>query len=781
MANNVVNVLLSAQDNMSPVIERAVRAGTLQAALLGAAFNAAAGLAQNAFGKFTSAVSEAAASQGDLITSAGALRAVIGGSFDAAYDYAGRLNEQFARLGAQLPGTAEDFAQIGRTLTDNVATAFQAVDGSFDKVGFEDRLTSITQSVGVLAAASKTAATEAGMAIARVLDGDSGAFKLLLFDKNPVVKSQITKALAAMGKDLKDWGTLTQQMRLELLDKALTAAAGPEVIDKLQNTVDGILSSWKSNVFDPTVGTFGMLRKLAERGGSTALDALQGVLVQTEQLFEELRILWPFKRDPMVALFDAFNTLTKWLSAATGIVEAINVNLAEGRGLQGVYEAFGAIPSVLAGAVKSWVGKLGSVQVDTGAAAQLLSDLLKRVMTETPKIAAWVSGSLIAGVNRGMQLLVKFLENVKWVELGVVAGETLGRTLVNVVANLAKLDWGGVARTVGTALMGAYFGLMGVIVGLFKGVLQAAAPLASAATSQVGQWLGSMWQGITSGVKGLASAVGETVTNLARQAAAGARTALGGLLGALRSWFEGVLNSVNSALNGLIPRVTGEVSNFVSGLGQSLRNAVGGMAVGITGTLGSIGSAIGGAVSGVVSGVTGGSTAPSPTGATGSAPSTGLTGSSAPGVWPTFRGWLPTATSPRVERVVNASSGWRVGQAVRAAAVAGVPTVELLSAAVRERRAAPGHGLLVANTSEMVLTPKQQAKLGLAKPANQGSHQLTTVRNAAVGTAVTVAPANLTVNMTVNGANEPATLARAVLAEIDALYRQYEFASGVRA
>jgi len=265
---NVVNVLLTASDQMSGVIQGAVRSATLQANMLSNAFSIAGDLAGKAFSTFGTMVTTAAASETDLIASTGALAAVLGQPFEKAFEYSKQLNTQFSKMGNDLPGTTEDFAQIGRILTDDLASAFKHVDGSFDKVGFEGKLFAITRGVGVLAQAAKTSATEAGFAIQRVAAGDANALKLLFFDKNPFVKNFIVKSLTEQGKQLSDWSKLTQESRLDILEKALNAAASPEVIDKLTRTVDGIMAAWQSSVFDPSVGALGMLRQLASRGES---------------------------------------------------------------------------------------------------------------------------------------------------------------------------------------------------------------------------------------------------------------------------------------------------------------------------------------------------------------------------------------------------------------------------------------------------------------------------------------------------------------------------------
>lgn len=827
---NTLNVTLTATDAMSSVITGAVRAATLQANLLASAFKGAAQLAGSAFGKFSEMVKSAADSEVDLIASTGALQGVLGTSFADSLKYAKQLGAQFSQMGSELPGTAEDFAQIGRILTDDLAGAFKRVDGSFDKVGFEEKLMGITRGVGVLAQAAKTSATEAGFAIQRVIGGDANALKLLFFDKNPFVKNYIVNTLKEQGKTLAEWGSLTQQARLEVVQAALDKAAGPDVIKALQSTVDGIMSSWKSQVFDPSVGALGMLRSLASRGGQTALDGLRKVLQATEGLFSQLAEAWPFKVDLMVALFDGLSGIAKGIDWLTSRVADYLGAFHEGASR---WEAFsGMLKRAMTGlefenALKQFSSSIASVmgKVDFRAVLTVFPSVFTKLLATFSAVIAGGANALITGANT-------ILGNWSmWGQLGVTLGNVIGRGVAGVLTLLTRLDWGGLVMAGLKAIPAALTATMGVIVGVVSGLIQGLAPTVQVALSGI--------TGVLAGVaKSCAAALGQAFESVTTAVRAAFSNLVGSVMPALTSFASGLTDSIRNFFQGVVQQFQSTLSNLAS----SALSAVGvGAAPAATTT--------------APPATTTTTTAPpaTPAAATTNPPSTLGVAPPGNGAAPGWTGWfsrstssvLNSSTSRSTSSVLNASTGYSsykgvvnylgaipssshvtyasAGLAgpnrvavpnkplpalVYAAQQSGVNVASLLAAVVAERRNSPANShIVVANSSETVLTAAQTKavfaqpvfkanvglhmggpvnQVGITKPvaaaalgvkAASQTYQPTTqpiaIRSAApVGNATSITP-NITVN--INGANsDPNTIASMVVAELDNWLRRAE-------
>jgi hypothetical protein len=810
----------------------------MQAQLLGNAFSAAGELAGKAFSTFGDMVRTAAGSETDLIAATGALQSVLGGTFGEAFEYSKKLNAEFSKMGAELPGTAENFASIGRILSDDLANSFKRVDGSFDKVGFEEKLMTITRGVGVLSQAAKTSAFEAGFAIQRVIAGDANALKLLFFDKNPVIKNQIVNGLKEQGKSLKDWAKLTQQARLDMVAAALNSAAGPEVIDKLQNSVEGITSGWQSKIFDPTVGALGMLRSLSSRGTRSALDAFRELLTTTDTFMKELGAIWPFKVDIMVSLYDGFSYLNKLVSVATGVVMGVGEELRKGiGGLPALRKGFGAIPNEL--------GRLvGGLKF-----SDVFSNVLKNVSWFF-SIAASVFGKAL---NSGLVSVNSALSDLTLgPKVGLALGEFVGRGVGIVLKFLLTTNWGAVFQILLKLLPQVMSAAMGAAVGLVTGLVSQLAPLVRAAGG-----------GILAGLSGLASAISETFSNIGAQVLPPVMAFVSRAISALQQvWsrlssavadiFSGIFDSAKSAMGNFTSGFTGAVqeffTNFLSQVKNVLTNALSGAMSSVGSVLGSVTTAVGNAANSALAGATAavtGATTPSAASTTTTTPVTATTSTTAgspsnppptdiggPAGW---TGWLPSYLGQNIFNSAYAHyagakelvNSWVNGQVVSSAYVenfaenfaenstqnlqnnsetvktaafghnpmfrggslslaltqayqAGVNVPAILQASVAEKRNAPsGSMLIVANTTETILT-KQQAQTVFGKVGTAFSGTQPVVLAGAQGSQKVVGQApNVNISVNISGAGDVQAVANAVIAQLDYYLTKAELKAGL--
>ncbi len=102
---------------------------------------------------------------------------------------------------ATLPGATQEYKNLATSIQDNVLEAFRGLDGEVDLQGFEDTVTSISESFGALTASSTKQVGNTAMGLTKALSGASvaGLRTNMFFEQNPVILNEIEKKLQELG------------------------------------------------------------------------------------------------------------------------------------------------------------------------------------------------------------------------------------------------------------------------------------------------------------------------------------------------------------------------------------------------------------------------------------------------------------------------------------------------------------------------------------------------------------------------------------------------------
>ncbi|MFN6498604.1 MAG: hypothetical protein RMX65_016595 [Nostoc sp. DedQUE01] len=372
--------------------------GNLGATGVMAALNAVTTGVQNIIGS----VGQAARTQTLGLAEAGDLAGRLGVSFAKAKDIVQATRGEIVKLAAALPGETEDFTTIGASISSSIA----GISGG-DAKKYKERLLGLTEGYGVLGAIRGADATMGGSTLNKLLTGGSNlaeAFNVELFARNPVLKEEIMKGFRELGRG-RDWKELDTETRFTILDAARKKAITQETLASFDGTVESMTQLIKTNLFNPDVGIFGMLKKIGTMGNRSGLDAVQGLMQTLGSLgkatlpfVNSLGLNADSFMSGFIGVVDWFTDLT---NAFTGLFEGQNIF-----SLDGVFESF--------------VGGISNF------------------------------------FNGSFQGIEKILDNTNWLAVG--AG--LSRLGNAIWRGIWQLDWGAVARVLFKTLIVAPVGIM---------------------------------------------------------------------------------------------------------------------------------------------------------------------------------------------------------------------------------------------------------------------------------------------------------------------------------
>jgi uncharacterized protein YqgV (UPF0045/DUF77 family) len=525
-----VDVTLNGIDNLSGVLARASAAGTAMGNVLTAAMSTVGNVVGGALTKVNSLVGEAMNVQNSMIATAGSTQALLGGSFKEATEYAEKLSIAFTEMGAKLPGTTQDYKDIGATISDDVGGAFKDLTGALDKPAFEKALLEMTQGVGILAQTAGTAAGEAAFAIARVVNGDKNAFKLLFFDKNPVIKNQVEKFLEAEGKTLEGWTEMTSKERILILNKALGKAASPEMVAALGKTASGKLAEWETALFDSSTGLIGFLRKVETRGGQTALDALYTLMDKTQIAFESMAARFPFKFDVMEAIIDGMTAVGALMDGVGGFFKGNNLGAIGTRITAELTKVFSAVQSLdfqaiggnVATGLQDILSKAGNALkallsgLDIKGAFIGITDVASKLTQGIGHMTSTMAANLGDGINVSTAAIIRAAKGANWTEIGTRASgafaNAISAVIKTVVTLIASTNWQQVFEAVKALAEGLQQALRAAIVNLGSAMVTAVASGIGQIVSAVSGYLQQAFASAVSAIGGAAAPAVPTPT-----------------------------------------------------------------------------------------------------------------------------------------------------------------------------------------------------------------------------------------------------------------------------
>lgn len=790
MANTLVNLVITAKNQASATLNQVAGAlGGLGNAASGAAGStqsmgdalfgaiAKANLLEFAIGK----AGEAAALMGAKfeeakkieigdVSAASTFSALTKQSFGDSQKFVSDFSKEISQVAGALPGATADYNRVANSIMDNVIPAFQDANGVLDQGKFKENLVDITKKMTLLGITSDTHSGAVGMFTARLLDGNIASAKQLLFaDNNPAFMGQLEKALKAQGKTEKDFKTMTSKQRLEIIQAVSEQFISKEVIDAASNTVDGLLAAIESSFFDPKSGVFGLLRDLSEaKGNQTVMSAVAGGINAVQKFFgsvsQLLAAIGVPSVDPMLVLYNGINVFTGWVKNAANMIALISTAVkASGGGVGGLLKLVQGfdlsivlvkVREIFTSITRSAIASFNSV-----AGRFNPSTFLKQVDAFIGSISGAIntffaftantSGSMVSGMDMGAFAL-KISSGLGWM---------LGQIITKLVNFLIFLPWGDILVTIGNlalriipvtvgAIAGFFIGLQSSLMNGLRTILMSVGSALLNGVYTIGQtylyslrefwgWVGgtiwgwiapataSIGNGISSFFGSLINGIASFVGSLINSTAAAAENWLDGAIANVTGFFDWLGNSIVQLWEGLkqaifqaIENAKQQITSFVTAPLSTAGNFVGGVASDAANAVGGAASAVGGAASGVGSAVGGAASG------VGSA-----IGGAFNSVFGGYNGHIPTAATG------------------------------LLGAFASESRNMPGGASpVVANSSEFILRPDQMQRL------MQGSAAI----GYSQGNSVSIG------NISINGIQNPAAIADAVIAEIEARLGQYQ-------
>jgi hypothetical protein len=538
-------VVLDAVDKISSKVEGAVGSfsGFGKAATLAGASFAVVGkavdLALGGLSALNNQFSEAVKVNDSLIGLGGQLGALTNRTYSEGTILAKGLNAEFTKLGAALPGTTQDYKDLGLAISA-VTVKANTKDGVFNEGAFLKDVTSVTKSLGLLQQTNKDAFTtgNAQLFFTRFVEsGREAKLSILKLNQSmPGILTQVVKAQKQLGFEGRELSALSNKERLTVLRSALESLTPPEMIAQLQAQAGAQIEELKTNLFDHQIGLLGLLRdtnpsKLGDQSALASLGTLTKSLIGPSGFFATMgrtlsRVLGVVPGDPMALVVGGIDQLTKWID-----------NLGKTLTKVGGKVELGAMVGGLVA---------GLINVVSGFIVGLV----------TPKGLAMIGGflgSLVAILGGALWGLVT---GIDWLQLfGAVAIVAAGLVAWGAAAGVAVQIW-------------ATAQLMALEV-FFLG--QCAAALAGIQATTV-----TAVVGVIAGVGAAIALIVNAVTGLFDLALPGVRSKVGEFVGGVASavgrFFEGIGTELQKLLGGVsLPSFGGgggpKVSNHASGLG----------------------------------------------------------------------------------------------------------------------------------------------------------------------------------------------------------------------
>lgn len=237
-------------------------------------------------GYVKSALDEASQIQTQLLNVSAGVANELGITLGQAQSIVDDAIKQTASIAAALPGDTRDYTEIYRQLAPAVAKSFPGNPEQYTKESIE-----LTKGLGVLSVTSGFDPTEVGRQASRFMGGTISfgeARQLQLFD-NPALLNAISEEIFKAGLNPELWQTLSNKVRTEIFKRALNKAVPPELIASYEGTAESILATWQTNLFEPTTGLLGVLRKIENLQGRSLFDAYQNILQALDRLAGEAK------------------------------------------------------------------------------------------------------------------------------------------------------------------------------------------------------------------------------------------------------------------------------------------------------------------------------------------------------------------------------------------------------------------------------------------------------------------------------------------------------------
>lgn len=554
----------------------------------------ALGMVNQAYGKLQGMVAESANLQLENMSAAQTFAAVAGKSYEEGAGFIDRMNESLSRSAAALPGATKDYTTLARTIQDNLIDGFKDADGQLrDMEGLEKTLTSISESYGVLSAASNVPISNTALGLTKALGGASVAElrQIQAFEQNPAILNEIEKRLQAVGaKTLKDLDT---KSRIKLIQDVGAKFVDGDFKKRAADTFDGLWQSFVSSIFDPMTGLFGLSRDLdantkGVQSAFTSLNELLKNLIGSGGLFEQVSGIMQalgLTVDPMRVLRDGVDRLNQFVKYLNGFLGGIRTGIGEG------YSNFGELLTSKLRAVEADIKPyLNGFGFDTSSLSGFLVSTFTKINEMVGKGFSWLIQNAVPLFNQGVAFAISFAQSLNWHEIGIGFGAMLGQMIAGVVRIIAGINYLQVLDLSRTLFRGLLMFVAGAIGGLVNQMIASIGTAINSGVPRVMQSAGDMVRSVVDAVvnfiKGIPGAIGQalqtpviqnlggilqnpvvqSVNPIAPVVQAAASSPVGqGIVGAAINAlnpFGGIINAIGSVM----PKFEGHVPNAANGL-----------------------------------------------------------------------------------------------------------------------------------------------------------------------------------------------------------------------
>lgn len=478
-----------------------------EAGLLSAAFGAVSNGVGNAVNAIRSGVDESAALQLSNLTTASGFAAQTGMTFDKAGEFIDDMNLKLSITAAALPGATSDYTSLGRSIIDNVIPAFKSANGEINFDGLKTEMLSITESFGALAAGAGIDTANAGQGISKLLSGasTSALMENAFFAASPALMTFFDDKLKELG--VESFKDIDIKQRVAIIKEAGLKHITAEFKDAATKSVTGLNEGFKSALFDPLSGIFGMSKDLdkIKKGQQTAFNAYGEALAEVIgpgglffQIGDTLKAAGIELADPMVVLKSGFDTLTVGLKKVNTFLTTAQEFLKTGTDLSGVARyalfltgfkplafldtIFDTLPDLIARGGLIVDGAIASIMPLVGQIIPRITPLILRFFSGVTTVMPLLFGSIanrVASIipmlaplfNQGVALVGQIVAQTNWGDLGVSLGASVGRMVGAVIEFLGKVDYASLLVTIGNVALAVIGAIAGFIGGMALGAL----------------------------------------------------------------------------------------------------------------------------------------------------------------------------------------------------------------------------------------------------------------------------------------------------------------------
>jgi hypothetical protein len=365
--------------------------------------------------------------------------------------YISWLNKELANLAASLPGTTQGYINLANVIQNDVARGMKNPQGALNVEGWKQATSDITSMFMVMGEG-----LDEGLIIKGVQKLVSGAASLkelkvlALFEQNPAILKELEKAEKAIGKS---WKEFTQTERIQTLQNLKEVFLSQDMIDALTNEMGGIIAGFKSKVFDPTTGLFGIMREL--NSGGTVYETLSksvkivigsdGIITKLARIFSSLTGI----TDPMESLQSSLEGLNNWLTWVDDLLNSlVAYDMENGVGLNWSQ----LIGHFMVG-FRDWFNQTlnfdwqSAKSMNPGALlgkviAELFNKLTSFLLTlDFASLGSTVGGFSAQVVNGILSGVLSLINNINWGDAVRLTAVIIGGLLSGLGSFFYNLDW----------------------------------------------------------------------------------------------------------------------------------------------------------------------------------------------------------------------------------------------------------------------------------------------------------------------------------------------------